>query len=54
MATTSTPYGLKPVNLLGGKSYAGSVRQISIASGYAVSIKSATLWLLSLRGPSNG
>lgn len=39
MATTSTPYGLKPVNLLGGKSYAGSVRQISIASGYAVSIQ---------------
>ena len=39
MATTSTPYGLKPVNLLGGQSYAGSVRLISIASGYAVSIQ---------------
>jgi len=39
MATTSTPYGLKPVNLLGGQSYAGSVRLISIASGYAVNIQ---------------
>lgn len=34
MATTAAPYGLKPVNLIGGQPYAGSTRQIKIASGY--------------------
>jgi len=36
--TVSKPYGLKPVNLIGGQVYAGSIRQLRIASGYAVSI----------------
>ena len=35
MATTASPYGFKPVNLIGGTPYAGSTRQIKIASGYA-------------------
>ena len=35
MATVAAPYGLKPVNLIGGLPYAGSTRQIKIASGYA-------------------
>lgn len=35
MSTTATPYGLKPVNLIGGQPYAGSTRAIKIASGYA-------------------
>jgi len=35
MATTSTPYGLRPINLIGGQPYAGSTRAIKIASGYA-------------------
>ena len=35
MATTAAPYGFKPVNLIGGTPYAGSTRQIKIASGYA-------------------
>jgi hypothetical protein len=35
MATTAAPYGFKPVNLVGGQPYAGSTRQIKIASGYA-------------------
>ena len=39
MASTSTPYGFRAVNLLGGRSYAGAIRLISIASGYAVSIQ---------------
>lgn len=39
MASTSTPYGLRAVNLLGGQSYAGSVRLISIAASYNVSIQ---------------
>jgi len=38
MATTAAPYGLKAVNLVGGQPYAGSTRQIKIASGYAANI----------------
>lgn len=38
MATTAAPYGLKPVNLIGGQPYAGSTRQIKIASGYNTNI----------------
>ncbi len=36
--TVSAPYGLKPVNLIGGQVFAGSTRLIKIASGYATSI----------------
>lgn len=32
------PYGLKPVNLIGGQVFAGSTRLIPIASGYDTSI----------------
>jgi len=35
MASTAAPYGFKPVNLVGRQPYAGSTRQIKIASGYA-------------------
>ena len=38
MASTAAPYGLKPVNLIGGQPYAGSTRQIKIASGYNTNI----------------
>ena len=38
MAATAAPYGLKPVNLIGGQPYAGSTRQLKIASGYASNI----------------
>ena len=39
MASTATPYGLKPVNLLGGQSYAGSTRTYLIdPAGTASSI----------------
>lgn len=38
MARTATPYGLRPINLIGGQSFAGSTRQIKIASGYAANI----------------
>jgi len=38
MASTAAPYGLKPVNLIGGQPFAGSTRQIKIASGYATNI----------------
>ena len=36
--TITAPYGLKPVNLIGGKGYAGSTRNIPIASNYATAI----------------
>lgn len=38
MASTESPYGFKPVNLIGGQPYAGSTRLIKIASGYASNI----------------
>lgn len=36
--TVSAPYGLKPVNSLDGKPYAGAIRQIPVATGYATAI----------------
>lgn len=39
MAKTSSPYGLRPVNLLGGQSFAGSTRLYPIASAYATAIQ---------------
>jgi hypothetical protein len=36
--TVSAPYGLQAVNSLDGKPYAGAIRQIPIASGYATAI----------------
>jgi hypothetical protein len=38
MARTAAPYGLRPINLIGGQQFAGSTRQIKIASGYAANI----------------
>ena len=36
--TVSAPYGLKPINRVDGMPYAGAIRQIPIASGYATAI----------------
>jgi hypothetical protein len=36
--TVSAPYGLKPINLIGGQVFAGATRQMEIVSGYATSI----------------
>jgi hypothetical protein len=36
--TVSAPYGLKPINLIGGQVFAGSTRLMQIASGYATNI----------------
>ena len=36
--TVSAPYGLKPVNLIGGQVFAGSTRNIPIQYGYATNI----------------
>lgn len=39
MATTSSPYGLRPRNLLGGQAYAGSTRMYPIGSNYGYTIQ---------------
>ena len=36
--TVSKPYGLRPINLIGGQPYAGSTRLMSIANGYGTDI----------------
>jgi hypothetical protein len=38
MANTATPYGLRPVNLVGGRAFAGATRKLPIESGYSTSI----------------
>lgn len=43
MAATASPYGFKPVNLVGGLPYAGSTRQVPIASGYGTNIFNGSL-----------
>ena len=36
--TVSAPYGLKPVNLIGGQVFAGATQQFPIASAYAANL----------------
>jgi hypothetical protein len=36
--TVDAPYGLKPINLIGGQVFAGATRQFNIASAYGTSI----------------
>ena len=43
MASTSSPYGFKAVNELGGLPYAGSTRNIPIASGFGTNIFNGSL-----------
>lgn len=38
MASTAAPYGLRPVNLIGGQPYAGSTRMFKIANAYGANI----------------
>jgi len=50
MATTAAPYGLRPINLIGGQLFAGSTRQIKIASGYSTNIFFGDIVALSSSG----
>jgi hypothetical protein len=50
MASAATPYGLRPVNLIGGLPYAGSTRQIKIASGYALNIYTGSIVIIVTAG----
>jgi hypothetical protein len=36
--TVAAPYGLKPINLIGGQVFAGATRKLPIASGYGTNI----------------
>lgn len=44
MASTATPYGLRPVGMMGGRPYTGgSTRAIKIASGYGTNIYTGSI-----------
>jgi hypothetical protein len=45
--TVSAPYGLKPVNSLDGKPYAGAIRQIPVATGFGTAIFNGDTVLIS-------
>ena len=51
--TIDKPYGFRPVNLLGGQVFAGSTRQIPIASGHATNIFFGDLVVMSANGTVN-
>jgi hypothetical protein len=50
MASTSSPYGFKAVNELGGLPYAGSTRNVPIASGYGTNIYNGSLVYVATTG----
>jgi hypothetical protein len=45
--TVSAPYGLEPINSLDGKPYAGAIRQIPVAAGFATAIFNGDTVLIS-------
>lgn len=53
MATTSSPYGLRPINLLGGQSFAGSTRLYAMTSAYSYTIQYGDPVLLATGGVVN-
>lgn len=38
MASVASPYGLKPINLLGGQSFAGSVREVKLSTNNSAAL----------------
>jgi hypothetical protein len=54
MALTSAPYGLQPINLLGGQGFAGSTRLYSISSGLAVNIQTGDPVIVVNTGSTRG
>jgi hypothetical protein len=51
--TVDKPYGFKPVNLVGGRVYSGSTRQLPIASGHATAIFYGDVVIMSSNGCVN-
>jgi len=54
MASTNSPYGLRPINLLGGQSYAGSTRKYAIPATYNVNIQYGDPVLIVNTGTTRG
>lgn len=54
MSAVSTPYGFRPVNILGGQPFSGADRIYAIPSGYATSIFNGDPVLLTLTGATRG
>ena len=54
MASTNSPYGLRPINLLGGQSYAGSTRKYAIPATYNVNIQYGDPVLIVNTGATRG
>jgi hypothetical protein len=54
MASTNSPYGLRPINLLGGQSYAGSTRKYAIPATYNVNIQYGDPVLIVNTGSTRG
>lgn len=54
MASTSSPYGLRPINLLGGQAFAGSTRLYAIPASYAVSIQFGDPVIITNTGSTRG
>jgi hypothetical protein len=54
MASTNSPYGLRPINLLGGQSYAGSTRKYAIPATYDVNIQYGDPVLITNTGTTRG
>jgi len=51
--TIDAPYGFRPVNLLGGQVFAGSTRQMAIASAHATNIYFGDIVIMSSNGCIN-
>lgn len=50
MSSTNSPYGLRPVQLIGGQHYAGQVRQYKVATNNAAAIYNGDLVVLDSAG----
>lgn len=50
MATTATPYGLRPINEVSGLPYAGATRKLPIASGYGTNIFYGSIVVINTAG----
>jgi hypothetical protein len=54
VAATSSPYGLRPINLLGGQSYAGSTREYAIPASFGTSIQYGDPVIITNTGSTRG
>ncbi len=54
MATIQGPYGLTPINALGGRPFAGSTRMYPLPSGYAVTLQMGDPLILVNTGATRG